>query len=145
MKLATNRKAYFEFTVLEEFEAGMILLGNEVKSIRNGDVTISDSFIYLKSGEVWAKNIKVAKYKQAHVADKHDENRDKKLLLHRKEINKIERLLEDNGTTIVPLSIFTLHNRLKIKIGVVKGKKLHDKRESIKKRDVERELRRATQ
>jgi len=142
MKLATNKKAYYDFSVIEEFEAGVVLIGNEVKSMRNSDVTISDSFVYLKDGEVWAKNIKVAKYKQSHTADKHDENRDKKLLLNRKEISKIERLLEDNGTTIVPLSIFTFNNRIKIKIGVVKGKKNFDKRQTIKKRDVERELRR---
>ena len=144
MKLATNRKAYFEFFVIEEFDAGVVLIGNEVKSIRKGDVTISaDSFIYLKDGEVWTKNVRVAKYKESHVADKHDENRDKKLLLSRREINKIEKLIQDKGNTIVPLSIFTLHNRIKMKIGVVKGKKLYDKRETIKKRDIERDLRRA--
>ena len=144
MKLATNRKAYFEFFVIEEFDAGVVLIGNEVKSIRKGDVTISaDSFIYLKDGEVWTKNVRVAKYKESHAADKHDENRDKKLLLSRREINKIEKLIQDKGNTIVPLSIFTLHNRIKMKIGVVKGKKLYDKRETIKKRDIERDLRRA--
>jgi len=143
MKLATNRKAYFEFFVVEEFDAGVVLIGNEVKSMRKGDVTISDSFVYLKDGEVWAKNVKVARYKQSYAADKHDESRDKKLLLSRKEINKIEKLTQDKGTTIVPLSIFTLHNKIKIKIGVVKGKKLYDKRETIKKRDVERDLKRS--
>ena len=141
--IATNRKANFEYTVLEDFTAGIVLIGNEVKSIRKGNVTLStDSFIYLKDGEVWVKNLKVARYEQTHSAEKHDENRDKKLLLNRKEINKIERLLQDNGTTIVPLSIFTLHNKVKVKIGVVKGKKLYDKRETIKKRDIERDLRR---
>ena len=90
--IATNRKAYFEYNILEEYTAGVVLTGNEVKSIRNGDITISDSFIYLKNGEVWAKNIRIAKYKQSHVVDKHDENRDKKLLLNRKEIDKINRL-----------------------------------------------------
>lgn len=142
--IATNRKANFEYTVLEEFIAGVVLIGNEVKSIREGNVTLtSDSFVYLKDGEVWAKNIKVARYKQSHSSEKHDENRDKKLLLNKKEINKIERLLQDNGTTIVPLSIFTLNNRIKIKVGVVKGKRLYDKRETIKKRDIERDIRRA--
>lgn len=141
MKLVTNRKAYFEFFVIEEFDAGVVLIGNEVKSIRKGDVTISaDSFIYLKDGEVWTKNVRVAKYKESHAADKHDENRDKKLLLNRKEINKIERLLQDNGTTIVPLSIFTLHNKVKVKIGVVKGKKLYDKRKDIKEKDIKRDI-----
>lgn len=142
MKLATNRKAHFEFKIIEEYDCGVMLIGNEVKSIRKGDVTIADSFVYLKNGEVWAKNIKVAKYKESYSGDKHDENRDKKLLLNRKEINKIERLMEDQGNTIVTLAIFTLHNRIKIKIAVVKGKKLWDKRQTIKARDVERDLRR---
>jgi SsrA-binding protein len=86
--------------------------------------------------------MKVARYSQSHAFQPHDENRDKKLLLSRKEINKIEKLLQDKGTTMVPLEVFTLHNRIKIKLGIVKGKKLYDKREAIKKRDVERDLRR---
>jgi len=143
MKITTNRKAYYEFSVLENFDAGIMLLGAEVKSTREGNVNITDCFIYIKNGELWAKNLKIARYKQTHSAEKHDENRDKKLLLNRKEINKIEKLLQDKGTTIVPLEIFTLKNRIKVKVGVVKGKKLYDKREVIKKRDVERDLRRA--
>ena len=142
MNITTNRKAHYEFSILQEFEAGVVLIGNEVKSIRKGDVTIGDSFIYIKSGEVWAKNVKVAKYKQSYSGDVHDDNRDKKLLLNRIEINKIEKLLQDKGVTIVPLSIFTLNNKIKMKIAVVKGKKMYDKRETIKKRDVERDLRR---
>ena len=142
MKITTNRKAYFEYSVLEDFNAGIMLLGAEVKSIRNGDVNITDCFIYIKNGELWTKNLKIARYKQTHVAEKHDENRDKKLLLNRKEIDKIEKLLQDKGTTMVPLEVFTLHNRIKIKLGIVKGKKLYDKREAIKNRDVERDLRR---
>ena len=142
MKISTNRKAYYDFSIILEVDCGIVLIGNEVKSIRRGDVTISDSFIYLKDGEVWAKNIKVAKYKQSHSIDKHDENRDKKLLLNRKEINKIERLLENNGVTIITLGLFILNNRIKVKIAVATGKKERDKRESIKKRDIERELRR---
>jgi len=142
MKISTNRKAYFEYHVLEDFNAGIILIGAEVKSIRKGDVNITDCFAYIKDGEIWLKNMKVARYKQTHIAEKHDENREKKLLLNRKEIEKIEKLLQDKGTTMVPLEIFTLKNRIKIKLGVVKGKKLYDKRESIKKRDMERDLRR---
>ena len=143
MKITTNRKAYFEFTVLEDFTAGIVLLGSEVKSIREGNVNIvNDCFVYIQNGELWAKNMKVARYSQSHAFQPHDENRDKKLLLSRKEINKIEKLLQDKGTTMVPLEVFTLHNRIKIKLGIVKGKKLYDKREAIKKRDVERDLRR---
>jgi len=142
MKITTNRKAYYEYFVLEDFDAGLMLLGAEVKSVREGNVSIVDCFAYITNGEVWLKNMKVARYKQTHVAEKHDENRDKKLLLNRKEINRIEKLLQDKGTTMVPLEIFTAHNRVKVKIGVVKGKKLYDKRETIKKRDMDREIRR---
>jgi SsrA-binding protein len=137
-----NRKAYHEFAVLKDFTAGVVLVGNEVKSIRKGDATISDSFIFLKDGEVFLKNMKVAKYKESHSAEKHDDSRDKKLLLNKGEIAQIEKLLQDKGTTIVPLEVFSYRNMIKVKIGVVKGKKLWDKRETIKKRDVERELRR---
>ena len=96
----------------------------------------------MKAGEVWVKNMKVAPYKQAHKLDKHDENRDKKLLLNRKELNKIDKLLQDKGTTIVPLSIFINKNRLKVKIGVCKGKKLWNKKEDIKSRDLDRDAKR---
>jgi SsrA-binding protein len=138
-----NRKAYHEFAVLQDFTAGIVLVGTEVKSIRKGDATISDSFIFLKDGEVFIKNMKVAKFKESHVVEKHDESRDKKLLLSRREISQIEKLMQDKGTTIVPLEVFSYKNLIKVKIGVVRGKKLWDKRQDLKKKDAERELRRA--
>lgn len=140
--ITKNRKAYYEFSILEEFDAGIVLLGNEVKSIRKGDVTIGDSFAYMKNGEIWIKNVKVAPYKQAHKLDKHDENREKKLLLNKKELVKIDRMLGDKGTTIVPLAIFVNNNRIKVKIGVCKGKKLWNKKEDIKSRDIDRDAKR---
>lgn len=140
--IVDNRKARFLYEVLEEFEAGIVLLGSEVKSIRMGNVTLTDSFIYLKSGEVWIKNLKVARYKQTHLSEKHEESREKKLLLTKVQIGKISRMMEDKGTTCVPLSVFTKNNKLKVKIGVVKGKKLYDKRSSIKERDIKREIQR---
>lgn len=140
--IVNNRKAYYEFQIHEEFECGVVLVGSEVKSIRLGNVTLADSFIYLKDGEVWLKNMNVARYKSSHPLTKHDENRDKKLLLNRKEINRIERNLQDKGTTAIPLSIFIKNNRIKIKIGVATGKKLWNKREDIKKKDIEREIKR---
>jgi SsrA-binding protein len=140
MKITTNRKAYYEYSVLEDFDAGLMLLGSEVKSIREGSVSIVDCFAYINNGEVWLKNMKVARYKQTHVSEKHDENRDKKLLLNRKEINRIEKLLQDKGTTMVPLEIFTANNRVKVKIGIVKGKKLWNKKDNIKERDIKREI-----
>jgi SsrA-binding protein len=143
MSIVTNRKAFYEYHVLEEYEAGIVLLGSEVKSVRQSNVTLSDSFIYLKNGEVWIKNLKIARYKQTHIAEPHDENREKKLLLTKKEIQKIGKLLEQTGNTCVPLSIFCKRNKLKIKIGVVKGKKLWDKRQSIKERDIKRDMQRS--
>ena len=140
--IVNNRKAYYEFHIHEEFEAGVVLVGSEVKSIRMGNVTLADSFIYLKDGEVWLKNMNVARYKSSHPLTKHDENRDKKLLLNRKEINRIERKLQDKGTTAIPLTIFIKRNRIKIKIGLATGKKLWNKREDIKKKDIEREMKR---
>ena len=142
MKITTNRKAYFEYSVLESFDAGIMLIGNEVKSIRRSDVTIADSFVYIKNGELFIKNMKVAKYKQAHMLDKHDENREKKLLLNRKEINKIEKLIQGVGTTIIPLEVFVSNNLIKVKIGVCKGKKLWNKKEDIKSRDIDRDSKR---
>lgn len=138
-----NRKAYHEFAILQDFTAGIVLEGSEVKSIRKGDATISDSFIFLKDSEVFIKNMKVARLKESHVVEKHLESRDKKLLLTKKEISQIEKLIQDKGTTIVPLEVFSYRNLIKVKIGVVRGKKSWDKREVIKKRDAEREIRRA--
>ena len=140
--ITTNRKAPYLYHILEEFTAGIVLFGSEVKSIRGGNVYLMDSFVYLKSGEVWIKNLKVSRYKQTNFLEKHDENRDKKLLLNKKEIYKISRMMDDNGVTCVPLGIFTKNNKIKIKIGVAKGKKLWDKKESIKEKDIQREIKR---
>lgn len=142
MSLAVNRKANFEYFILDEYDAGIVLLGSEVKSIRQGNVTMTDSFIYLKDGEVWLKNLKVARYSQTHSAEPHDENRDKKLLLTKNQIQKIEKSLQDKGITCIPLKIFTKSNRIKVKIGLAKGKKLYDKRNTIKERDMKRDLQR---
>lgn len=140
--LVLNRKSRYEYTVIEEFTAGMVLFGSEVKSIRSGNVTLSESFIFIKDGEVWIKNMHVAKYKQSHKLEVHDESRDKKLLLNKKEIERISKKVIDKGTTIIPLGIFVSNNKLKMKIAVAKGKKDYDKRNSIKERDLKRELQR---
>lgn len=141
--LVLNRKARYEYAVIEEFTAGMVLFGSEVKSIRSGNVTLSESFIFIKDGEVWIKNMHIAKYKQSHKLEVHDESRDKKLLLNKKEIERISKKVIDKGITIIPLGIFISNNKLKIKIAVAKGKKNWDKRETIKERDLKRELQRS--
>ena len=140
--LAVNRKVNYLYTLIEEYEAGIILVGSEVKSVRMGNVTMLDAFIYIKDNEVWIKNLKVAPYKSAHTLDKHEENRDKKLLLNKKEITRIKRKLDDKGITAIPLGMFIKNNRIKIKIAVAKGKKNFDKRASIKERDLTREMQR---
>ena len=140
--IALNRRARYEYTFIEEFDCGIILVGSEVKSVRMGNVTMVDAFIYIKDNEVWIKNLKVAAYKSAHTLDKHEENSDKKLLLNKKEITRIKRKLEDKGITAIPLGMFIKNNRIKIKIAVAKGKKTWNKRETIKERDLTREMQR---
>lgn len=140
--IALNRRARYEYNFIEEYEAGIVLVGSEVKSVRMGNVTMVDAFIYIKDNEVWIKNLKVAAYKSAHTLDKHEENRDKKLLLNKKEITRIKRKLDDKGITAIPLGMFIKNNRIKIKIAVAKGKKNFDKRASIKERDLTREMQR---
>lgn len=142
MTLATNRKANYEYNIIEEFSAGIVLLGSEVKSIRGGNLSLQDTFIYLKSGEVWIKNLRVSKYKWSHPTEIHDENRDKKLLLTKKQIQKIGRELQSTGVTCIALSVYTVKNRIKVNIAIAKGKKNFDKRQSIKQKDIKRELQR---
>lgn len=140
--IVENRKARYLYQIMEEFEAGIVLVGAEVKSIRMANLTLTDSFIYLKSGEVWIKNFKVSRYKQTHVCETHQEDREKKLLLTKTQITKISRLLDERGITCVPLGVFVKNNKIKVKIGVVKGKKTWDKRQTIKERDLNRDLQR---
>jgi SsrA-binding protein len=142
MKSVNNRRARYDYDFSIEIECGLVLVGSEVKSIREGNVTIADSFIYIKDNEVWIKNLNVARYKQSHPLDKFEENRDKKLLLNRKEIDKIGKMLLVKGTAAVALSLYVSNNRIKVKIGVGTGKKSFDKKNTIKERDMDREMRR---
>ncbi len=142
MKSINNRRARYDYDFSIEIECGLVLVGSEVKSIRAGNVTIADSFIYIKDNEVWIKNLNVARYKQSHPLDKFEENRDKKLLLNRKEIDKIGKMLLVKGTAAVALSLYVSNNRIKVKIGVGTGKKSFNKKNTIKERDMDREMRR---
>jgi SsrA-binding protein len=136
-----NKKAYYDYFVIEEFNCGIMLQGSEVKSLRRGDVNFSDSHIIFKDGEVYIKNLRIDKYKEATYLN-HDEMRDKKLLLTKKEISNLSKSFSEKGIAIIPLEIFILKNRFKLKIGICRGKKNYDRRETIKKRDIERELQR---
>lgn len=137
-----NRSAYHEFFIDTKYEAGMVLLGTEVKSIRNGKVSFNDSYCLLHKGEVWVKSLHIAEYSHGNL-NNHEPLRDRKLLLQKREIKKIEAKLKEKGYTLIPLRIFfNDKNLIKIEIGLAKGKKLHDKRETIRKKDVEREMKR---
>lgn len=136
-----NKKAYYNYQVIEDFTAGLMLVGSEVKSIRENNFNFGDSFIFFKDGELYVKNMSISKYKEATFQN-HEEMRDRKILLTKKEISKISKLTETRGIAMIPLEIFTVRGRFKLKVGICKGKKDYDKRESIKKRDSERELRR---
>lgn len=135
-----NKKAYFDYSVLEEIEAGIELFGTEVKSVRAGSVDLKDSFITIRNGEAEALNIYIAKYFEGNQFN-HDERRTRKLLLHKKEIYKLREKVSMDGVTLIPLKMYFKKNHVKVLIGVCKGKKLYDKRETIKKRDLEREKR----
>jgi SsrA-binding protein len=137
-----NRSAYHEYFIDAKYAAGMVLLGTEVKSIRNGKVSFNDGYCLLHKGEIWLKSLHIAEYSHGNL-NNHDPVRDRKLLLQKKEIRKIEGKLKEKGYTLIPLRMyFNEKNMVKIEIGLAKGKKLHDKRETIKQKDVEREMKR---
>ena len=135
-----NRKAKFDYFVIEEFEAGIVLTGTEIKSVRNGSCNIKDSYGIIKNDEIFLLNMFINHYKEGNIFN-HEETRTRKLLLHKKEIGKIKKLIDLNGYTIVPLKLyFNQRNKLKVLLGVCKGKKDYDKRETIKQRDINREV-----
>lgn len=137
-----NRSAYFEYFIDNKYEAGMVLLGTEVKSLRSGRASFNDSYCLIHKGEIWVKNLHIAEYSHGTV-NNHDPLRDRKLLLQKREIKKIEAKLKEKGYTLIPLRIFFTEKGLaKMEIGLAKGKKLHDKRETIKKRETDREIKR---
>ncbi|MBC7874822.1 MAG: SsrA-binding protein SmpB [Ferruginibacter sp.] len=136
-----NRPVYHEFFIDATYEAGMVLQGTEVKSLRSGRASFNDSYCLIHKGEIWLKSLHIAEYTHGTV-NNHDPVRDRKLLLEKREIKKIAAKLKEKGYTLVPLRIYFKERLAKIQIGLAKGKKLHDKRESIKQKDVEREMKR---
>ena len=138
-----NKKAYFDYEILESFEAGIVLKGTEIKSIRDGKVNLKDSYAVIKNNEVFLLNTHISQYKEGNIFN-HDETITRKLLLHKKEIKKIKEQLEIQGLTLVPLKLYFKGEYAKILLGLAKGKKNYDKRESIKKREnlieIKREL-----
>lgn len=134
-----NRKARYDYDILEEIECGIELKGTEVKSIRNGSVNLKDSYAIVRNYEVYLLNTHISLYEEGNRFN-HDETRTRKLLLHKKEILKLNDKIRIEGYTLIPLKMYFVKNKVKVLIGVCKGKKLYDKREAIKKRDIEREM-----
>lgn len=141
-KTIQNRKARYDYHVLEEFEAGMVLVGSEVKSLFGGKGNLTDGYCRVVNDEMWLMNVDIEPYDKATYFS-HERHRDRKLLLHRKEIIQIERKSMEKGFSIVPLEIYFKHGKAKVKIAMVRGKANYDKRETIAKRDTKREIDRA--
>ncbi len=136
-----NKKAYFDYFILSEYECGIALVGTEIKALRNQSGDLKDSYAIIRNNEVYLLNMYIPKYDEGNIFN-HEERRTRKLLLHKKEIRKLQKEVAEQGLTLVPLKVYLKNNRVKVLLGLCKGKKLYDKRESIKKRDLEREARR---
>lgn len=138
----SNRKAYFEYSILQKYTAGIVLSGTEIKSIREGKVSFNDSFCIIFRGELFLRSLHIAEYSHGGVYN-HEPDRERKLLLRKPELKKIESKMKEKGYTIIPLKIFIASNGFaKVEIGLGKGKKSYDKRESIKTRETQREIKR---
>ena len=140
--IAENRKAFHDYHIIETFEAGVALLGTEVKSIREGNVNLRDSYARIDGGEVWIYNVHIKAYSHRGYSD-HEPTRKRKLLLHRQEIRKLIGRTVERGMTLVPTRMYFKNGHVKIALGLAKGKQEHDKRETIKKREADRETRAA--
>src|SRR5574344_55364 len=136
-----NRKARYDFEILETFEAGIVLTGTEIKSIRLGKANLKDSYAIVRNNELYLLNMHISEYKEGNIFN-HDETRTRKLLMHKKEIFKLRDSIERDGNTLIPLKLYFKGNNAKILIGLAKGKKTYDKREAMKKRDSLLEIKR---
>jgi SsrA-binding protein len=140
--VANNRKARHEYDILETVEAGLVLRGTEVKSLRDGQVNFKDSFATIRNNEAWLRGCHISPYSHGTDAN-HDPERDRKLLLHRREISRLTGKIAERGLTLVPLRLYFKQGRAKVELGLARGKKLHDKRSSLREREVKREMDRA--
>jgi SsrA-binding protein len=140
--VATNRQAGFRYHLLERFEAGIVLQGSEVKSLRDGAVQLKDAYAEVRDGEVWLRNMHIAPYKPAS-SENHDPDRPRKLLLHRREIERLVGKTAERGLTLVPTRVYFNGRRAKVELALARGKEMHDKRRSIKERETRREIDRA--
>jgi len=140
--VATNRKAYHNYNLYDSIEAGVVLTGSEIKSIRAGRVSLGDAYVRPEAGELWLLNVHIARYEASSYLS-HEPTRPRKLLLHRKQIDSLTSKLLEKGFTLVPLKLYIKDSIAKVEIALAKGKKLYDKRESIARRETEREIGRA--
>ncbi len=136
--IAVNKKAYHDYFIEDKYEAGMVLLGTEIKSVRMGKVSMKEAYVSFSNGEAFVKDLHIAQYKEA-TYNNHDETRDRKLLLHKREIDKLSGKVKLQGFTCIPLRMYFSNGRVKLEIALAKGKTLYDKRESAKKRSMERQ------
>lgn len=134
-----NRKARYDYEIEETYEAGIVLTGTEIKSIREGKVNIKDSYAIIRNNEIYLLNTHISQYKEGNIFN-HEEDRTRKLLLHKREILKLRDKLEKDGYTIIPLKIYFVKNKAKVQLGLAKGKKNYNKKEAIKERDIKREM-----
>ncbi|HEY9736552.1 MAG TPA: SsrA-binding protein SmpB [Trichocoleus sp.] len=141
--ISDNRQARFEYEILETFETGLELLGSEVKSIRQGKVNLKDGFALVRDGEVWLHNVHISPHETTNKAYNHEAKRTRKLLMRRDEIRKLIGKVEQQGLTLVPLKMYLKRGWIKLNLALVRGKKLHDKRESVKRKEAQREIQRA--
>ena len=139
--IAENRKARFDYFIEDTYECGIELQGTEVKSVKNGNISFPDSFAEIQNGEVWVKNFHISEYAYSSIFN-HNPDRAKKLLLHKEEIKKLIRKVDEKGYTLIPIDFYLKNGRVKMTLGVCKGKKQYDKRASIKDRDVQRDIQR---
>ena len=140
--ISTNKKAFHDYFVEERYECGIVLFGTEVKSIRLGKVNLKESWAQIRKDEIWVEGMHISPYEQGNIFNR-DPLRPKKLLLHKKEILKLNSLVMRQGYTLVPLEVYLKDGRMKMQLGLCKGKQLHDKRSSLAKRDSDREIQRA--
>ena len=142
VSIAKNRRARHDYAILDTYEAGLVLTGSEVKSLRDGKANLSDAYGIVRNGELFLLNLHISPYERASY-NNHEPTRTRKLLLHKREIRRLIGAVERQGLTLVPLDLYFSNRRVKAKLALVKGKQLHDKREDLKKKDAEREIARA--
>lgn len=141
-QVAANRKAMHDYTIEDAYEAGVVLTGTEIKSVRAGRVNLRDGYVQIKDGEAWLLNVHISPYDFGN-RENHEPKRERKLLLHRQEIRRLQSKVNERGWTIVPLRVYLKEGRAKVEIALARGKRLYDKRDAVAERDMDRELQRA--